>query len=177
MNHFLFLVICILFNDVRRSGFTILIRMKKTKQGLKKIEETHVKSWMYLWAVLRGRDVNPGSDFSHLGSRIQGWQDSGPGSGSVSKNLSIFNPENWNQVLKNKIRGVHPRSWIWIFFSSRIRIPDPEIGNTASSVNLFYFGHNKRISSKTAGDPVSFSLDPSERYPGTGISSFSSSFD
>ncbi len=53
------------------------------------------------------------------GSWLQGWQD--PGSGSVKKkNLCIFNPKNWYQVLKNNIRDVHPGPRLWI-----ISIPDP----------------------------------------------------
>jgi hypothetical protein len=51
-----------------------------------------------------------------------------PGSKSASKNLSIFNPKN----LGNMIRDVHLGSRILIFYLSRIpgskrhRIPDPD---------------------------------------------------
>jgi hypothetical protein len=44
------------------------------------------------FAVLRIRDVCPGCECFHSGSRIQGQKD--PGSGSASKNLNIFNPKN-----------------------------------------------------------------------------------
>ncbi len=43
--------------------------------------------------------------FFHPGCRFDG-----------SRNLSIFNPKNWYQVLKNKIRDVYLGSWLWIFF-------------------------------------------------------------
>ncbi len=80
---------------------------------------------------------DPGSDLFQ--PRIQGWHD--PGSGSASKNLNIFNPKNWYQFRKNSTRDVHPGSgsWIWIFFSSRIRIPeisDPEIKSTGSQIRI-----------------------------------------
>jgi hypothetical protein len=42
-------------------------------------------------AVLRIRDVYPGSEFFRHGSRIYRQKDSGPG--SASKSLSIFNPK------------------------------------------------------------------------------------
>ncbi len=75
-------------------------------------------------AVLRIRDVYPGSDFFHSGSWIQGWQD--PGSGSATKNFSIFNAKNLYWVLKNRIRNVHPGSRILApdFFPSRIQGPN-----------------------------------------------------
>ncbi len=54
-----------------------------------------------------------------------GWQD--PGSGSASKNLSIFNPKSWYHSKFSKIRsGIFIPDpggcWIWIF-----SIPDPEV--------------------------------------------------
>jgi hypothetical protein len=70
-------------------------------------------------AVMRIRDVYPGSKF--FPSRIQGWQN--PGSGFATRNLSIFNPKIWYQVLKNKIRDVHPVSRIPYW--SQIQIPGP----------------------------------------------------
>ncbi len=42
--------------------------------------------------VLRIRDVYPGSEFFHPGSRVKKILD--PGSGAASKNLSIFNTKN-----------------------------------------------------------------------------------
>jgi hypothetical protein len=45
-------------------------------------------------SVLRIRDVYAGSDYFHPGSRTQSWHWQDPGSGSASKNLIIFNPEN-----------------------------------------------------------------------------------
>ncbi len=43
-------------------------------------------------AVVRIRDFYPGSEFFHPGSRVKKIPD--PGSGSASKNLSIFKPKN-----------------------------------------------------------------------------------
>jgi hypothetical protein len=50
--------------------------------------------------VLRFRDVYPGSEFFHPGSRVK--KIPGPGSAYVPKNLSIVNPK-----LENMIRDVH----------------------------------------------------------------------
>ncbi len=58
-----------------------------------------------------------------------------PGSGSTSKNLSIFNPKlirTRTKFSKNKIRNVHPRSCLWIFsyagswMKGVRKAPDPE---------------------------------------------------
>ncbi len=66
------------------------------------------------------RIPNPGSKRS----RIQGQKD--PGSGSESKNLSIFNPNNFFWALGNMIRDVHPGSGSWFFTH-----PVSRIWNTA----------------------------------------------
>jgi hypothetical protein len=73
------------------------------------------------------QDKHPGFDLFLPGSRVDNISD--PGSGSASKNLSIFNPKKLYYVLKNKIRDIHLGSWIWIFFHPRswIRIPDPGV--------------------------------------------------
>jgi hypothetical protein len=70
--------------------------------------------------VLRIRDVNPGSEFFHPGSRVK--KIPNPISGPTSKNLSIFNPKKLFQVLGNMIRDVHPGSGsrILIFYPSWI---------------------------------------------------------
>jgi hypothetical protein len=47
------------------------------------------------------------------GSRVKKIPD--PGSGSASKNLSIFNPINCFYALGNMIRNVHPKSGSYIF--------------------------------------------------------------
>ncbi len=77
-------------------------------------------------AVLRIREVypDPGFDFFHPGSRLQGWQDPGPG--SASKNLSNFNPKT-----NTKFQGCSSRIPDPDFFLSRIldpgvkKAPDP----------------------------------------------------
>jgi hypothetical protein len=51
-----------------------------------------IVSLQWLPSVLRIRDINPGSKFSHSVYRVKKIPD--PGSGSASKNLSIFNPKN-----------------------------------------------------------------------------------
>jgi hypothetical protein len=58
---------------------------------------------------------DPGSEFFHSGSRIQGQNDSG----SASKNLSIFNPKNCYKALGIMILDVHP--------GSGSRIPGPDL--------------------------------------------------
>ncbi len=78
----------------------------------------------------------PDPTYFHPGYCGQGWQDPGSGSGSAS-NLSIFNPKNWYEVLKIKIRHVHAGSRILNldFFPSRIpdlgvkKAPDPGSGS------------------------------------------------
>jgi hypothetical protein len=71
---------------------------------------------------------DPGSDFFHPGSRVKEI----PDPGSVSKNLSIFNPKNCFLALGNMIWGVHPGSGFFTHPGSRIqeskrhRTPDPD---------------------------------------------------
>jgi hypothetical protein len=65
-------------------------------------------------SLLRIPDVYPGSEFFHPGSQVKKIPD--PGSGSASKNLSIFNSKNCFLSPRNMIRDVHPGS------GSRIRI-------------------------------------------------------
>ncbi len=78
-------------------------------------------------------DFIPDPNFSipDPGSRVKTIPDTG--SGSASKNLSIFNPTNCYCALRNMIRDVHPESGSWFFThpgswiqgSKRHRIPDP----------------------------------------------------
>ncbi len=93
-----------------------------------------VNFWKFVLPVLRIRDVYPGSDFFHPGSRIQGWQDS-------EFRIRIRIKE--HKVLKNKIRDVHPRSRILnldYFFTSRIpdpgvkKSPDPDPGSGSATL-------------------------------------------
>jgi len=72
--------------------------------------------------VLRIQDVYPGSEFVHPGSRVKKFPD--PGSGSASKNLSIFNPKNCFQALGKMIRDVYPGSGCCFFTISE---PDPGV--------------------------------------------------
>jgi hypothetical protein len=79
---------------------------------------------------------DPGSEVFHPGSRIpiQGQKDFYPGSGTASRNVSIFNPKHSFKALGNIIRYVHPGSGSWfvthlgfrIQGSKRHRIPDPD---------------------------------------------------
>jgi hypothetical protein len=73
-------------------------------------------------AVLRIRDVDPGSEFFHPESRVKKIPDLG--SGSASKNLSIFDPNNCFQALGNMIRDVHPGSRIQVLVFYPSRVPD-----------------------------------------------------
>jgi hypothetical protein len=73
-------------------------------------------------SVLRIWDVYSGSWIRIFSCRTQGLKDLG--SGTASKNLSIFNPKNCFKVLGNMIRDIHPRSG---FPPPLIRIPDPGV--------------------------------------------------
>ncbi len=77
---------------------------------------------MSLISVLRVRDVYPGSEFSIPDPESRVKKILYPGSGSASKNSSIFNPKNCFLAL-GKIEDGHPGfgSRIWNFFS----IPAP----------------------------------------------------
>jgi hypothetical protein len=82
-------------------------------------------SWPVMSAVLRIRDVYPGSDFSiqDPGSRDKKIPD--PGSGSASKNLSIFNTKKLFLSSRKYDPGCSSRIRIQIFYPSRI--PDPGV--------------------------------------------------
>jgi hypothetical protein len=63
------------------------------------------KDFIQFVTVLRIRDVYPGSEFFHPGSRVKKASD--PGYATATKNLSIFNPNNCHQALGNMIRDVY----------------------------------------------------------------------
>ncbi len=75
-----------------QKGTGYRIRIRNTGKNIKLIGRRH-------WSRIQ----NPGSDFFHPGSRIQGRQD--PKSGSTSKNLSIFNPKTDTGTKFSKIRS------------------------------------------------------------------------
>jgi hypothetical protein len=99
--------------------------------------------------VLQIRGVYPGSYFFHLGSQTQGWQD------PESRIDKIPDPDPHKRIevfltlkiytmfskISPRMFIVHPRSWIWIFFPSRIPNPGvkkaPEPGS--GSATLLYW--------------------------------------
>jgi hypothetical protein len=74
--------------------------------------------WVTFAIELRIRDVYPGSEVFHPWSRVG----KDPGSGSALKNLSIFDPKNFNYALEIMIRDGHLD-----FSHPWIRIPDPGV--------------------------------------------------
>ncbi len=75
-----------------------------------------------LLAVLQIRDVNPGSEFFHPESRIQGQKDSGSQIRIRIKVCKYFQPQKLFLTLGNMIRDVHPGSRGQKGTESRIRI-------------------------------------------------------
>jgi hypothetical protein len=91
-------------------------------------------SWIFhFYSVADPECFYPGSKFFHPGSdpgfRVKKIPD--PGSGSASKNLSIFHP-------KTEIWNVHPGYRIRVFFSSRIPDPDPWVKKAPDPETLHF---------------------------------------
>ncbi len=95
------------------------------------------------YSVLRIRDVYTGSRIRIFPSRMQGQKD--PGSGSASKNLSIFNPKKLFLSYRKNYLGCSSR--IWFFSPSRTqrskkhRILDPRSGY--ATLLLFHLSSRK----------------------------------
>ncbi len=98
------------------------------------------RHWLYRdtsFADPRCLSPDPGSEFFPSGSRIQGQKIPDPGSGSTSKNLSIFQPKKLFLSSRKYDPGCLSRIRILIFYPSRIqeskrhRIPGIRISNTA----------------------------------------------
>jgi hypothetical protein len=101
---------------------------------------------------MRIRNVYPGSEFFHPGSRVQGQKKApDPGSGSATKSFIIFYPINCYWTLGNMIRNVYSESWIRIFFhpGSLIRIR-----NTAFYLKSYKLSLNFQFDSYISRIPI-----------------------